>query len=263
MIDIKQISGYFPGMVRDNTSFHKHMLKEYLQLMILDYISSSPYAGKLCFIGGTSLRLVYGIDRFSEDLDFDCKDMTEEEFNAMTDDVLSFLRMNDFNVEPRDRDNPKLTAFRRNLYFPGLLFEMNLTGHRDERFLIKIEAQDQGVDYSPEMKNVKGCGFFFPIQVPPIGVLCSMKLSALTARAKGRDFYDSMFLLALAEPDYYFLKARCGIGSLEELKAHISEMLKTVDLKTRARDFEHLLFNSRNADKILRFREFVLSYPRC
>ena len=259
MIDINQIRGYFPGPVRDNAPFHKHMLKEYLQLMILDYISSSPYAGNLCFIGGTNLRLVHGIDRFSEDLDFDCKDMTEEEFKAMTDDILSFLRMNDFNVELRDRDNPKLTAFRRNFYFPGLLFGMNLTGHRDERFLIKIEAQDQGIDYTAQMKDVKGCGFFFPIQVPPVGVLCSMKISALTARAKGRDFYDSMFLLALTEPDYDFLKVRCGIGSLEELKSHINELLQTVDLRVKVRDFEHLLFNSGNAGKILRFGEFVAS----
>lgn len=259
MIDIKQISGYFPRAVRDNTAYYKHILKEYIQLMILDFISSSPYAGKLCFIGETSLRLVHGIDRFSENLDFDCKNMTEEEFKAMTDDILAFLRMNDFNVEPRDRANSKLTAFRRNFYFPGLLFEMNLTGHRDERFLIKIEAQDQGVDYTAEMRDVRGCGFFFPIQIPPIGVLCSMKLSALTARAKGRDFYDSMFLLSLTKPDYDFLKARCGIGSLDELKAQISEMLGEVDLKTKSRDFEHLLFNSSNADKVLRFGEFILS----
>jgi len=259
MIDIKQISGYFPGVVRNNAAFHKHLLKEYLQLMILDYISSSPYAGKLCFIGGTNLRLVHGIDRFSEDLDFDCKNMTGEEFKTMTDDVLFFLRMNDFNVETRDRENPKLTAFRRNFYFPSLLFEMNLTGHRDERFLIKIEAQDQGVDYMPDMVDIKGCGFFFPIQVPPIGVLCSMKLSALLARAKGRDFYDTMFLLSRTKPEYDFLNKRCGIGTLDKLKVHICEMLKTVDLKTKSRDFEHLLFNSRNADKILRFEEFVLA----
>ncbi|MBQ0080409.1 MAG: nucleotidyl transferase AbiEii/AbiGii toxin family protein, partial [Alistipes sp.] len=221
--------------------------------------SSTPYAGKLCFIGGTTLRLVYGIARFSENLDFDCKDMTAEEFKAMTDDVLAFLAANDFDVESRDRESPKLTAFRRNIYFPGLLFELNLTGHRDERFLIKIEAQDQWVGYTPEMRDVKGCGFFFPIQVPPIGVLCSMKISALTARAKGRDFYDSMFLLSTTGPDYDFLKARCGIGSLVELKSHINELLKTVDLKVKARDFEHMLFNSGNAGKILRFGEFFLS----
>ena len=259
MIDINQIRGYFPAAVRDKAAFYKHMLKEYIQLMILDFISSSPYAGKLCFIGGTSLRLVYGIDRFSEDLDFDCKDMTAEEFKAMTDEVIAFLAANDFVVESRDRVNPKLNAFRRNIYFPGLLFELNLTGHRDERFLIKIEAQDQGVSYTPEMRDVKGCGFFFPIQVPPIGVLCSMKLSALTARAKGRDFYDSMFLLALTEPDYDFLEPRCGIGSLEELKSHINELLGAIDLKVKARDFEHLLFNSGNAKKILRFGEFLIS----
>ena len=259
MIDINQIRGYFPAAVRDNAAFYKHMLKEYIQLMILDFISSSPYAAKLCFIGGTSLRLVHGIDRFSEDLDFDCKDMTAEEFKVMTDDVLAFLAANDFVVESRDKDNPKLTAFRCNIYFPGLLFEMNLTGHRDERFLIKIEAQDQGVGYTPEMCDVKGCGFFFPIRVPSIEVLCSMKLSALTARAKGRDFYDSMFLLALTRPDYKFLKSRCGIGSLGELKPHINELLQTTNLNVKVRDFEHLLFNSGNAKKILRFEEFIIS----
>ncbi len=74
-----------------------------------------------------------------------------------------------------------------------------------------------------------------------------------------RDFYDSMFLLSMTEPDYDFLKARCGIGSLEELKLHISKLLETVDLKVKARDFEHLLFNSGNVGKILRFGEFVAS----
>ncbi len=54
MIDIDQIRGYFPAAVRDNAVFYKHMLKEYIQLMILDFISSSTYAGKLCFIGGIS-----------------------------------------------------------------------------------------------------------------------------------------------------------------------------------------------------------------
>ena len=61
------------------------MLKEYLQLLILDHLSTTPYIHKVTFIGGTNLRLIQGIDRFSEDLDFDCKDLNEEEFLAMTD----------------------------------------------------------------------------------------------------------------------------------------------------------------------------------
>ena len=259
MIDMNIVRGYFPASIRNNASFDKHMLKEYLQLMILDYLSASEYASKLSFIGGTNLRLILGIDRFSEDLDFDCKDMTEDNFMRMTDDVLAFLRSNDFNVEPKDKANPKLTAFRRNIYFPELLFEMNLTGHREERFLIKIEAQDQGIPYTPVIADVKGCGFFFPLQIPPKSVLCAMKLSALLTRAKGRDFYDSMFLLSQTEPDYNFLNARNGISSKEELKRKVKELLQTIDLNRKAKDFSHLLFNSANSQKILRFAEHIYS----
>lgn len=72
MIDLNYIHGFFPHQIAQNAAMEKHMLKEYLQLMVLDFLSTSPYISKLAFIGGTNLRLVRGIDRFSEDLDFDC-----------------------------------------------------------------------------------------------------------------------------------------------------------------------------------------------
>lgn len=257
MIDMNFVRGYFPPQMRDNALFDKHMLKEYLQLMILDFLSSTPYIRKMAFIGGTNLRLIKGIDRFSEDLDFDCKQMSRDEFVQMTDEVLTFLKRSGLNAEAKDRENPKLTAYRRNIHFPQLLFDLSLTGHRDERFLIKIEAQDQGVEYMPVIVNVKGAGFFFPLPVPPDGVLCAMKLSALLSRSKGRDFYDAMFLLSQTTPDYEFLKTRCGIDSPEELKTALRKMLATVDLNVKKRDFEHLLFSRQNVDKILRFGEFI------
>jgi hypothetical protein len=65
MIQLELIKNYFPAEFRDNASFQKHMLKEYLQLLILDFLSNTPYVGKIIFIGGTNLRLVKGIDRFS------------------------------------------------------------------------------------------------------------------------------------------------------------------------------------------------------
>lgn len=259
MMNINIIRSYFPSSLRNNAAFDKYMLKEYLQLMILDYISSSKYASKLCFIGGTNLRLIHGIDRFSEDLDFDCKNLSKEDFIKMTDGIIAFLGGNDLQVESRDKENTRLAAFRRNLYFPELLFKMNLSGHKEERFLIKIEAQDQGVNYKTEIADIRDCGYFFPIKVPPTSVLCAMKLSALLTRAKGRDFYDSMFLLSLTEPDYNFLKERSGIKSKAELKVALEKKLQEVDLAKKSKDFEHLLFNSVNHSKILRFPEFVKS----
>ncbi len=259
MIQIEQIKNFFPPELREQSIFDKHLLKEYLQLMILDYLSTTPYIQKIIFIGGTNLRLVKGIDRFSEDLDFDCKDLSKEEFVEMTDGVVRFLERSGFRIETRDKENPRLTAFRRTMYFPELLFDLGLSGHREERFLIKLESQDQGVIYEPVIANIKGCGFFFPFPVPSDGVLCSMKIAAMLARAKGRDFYDLMFLLAQTKPDYDFLSTRCGISNQKEFKDRTEELLKTVDLKRKQKDFEHLLFNKANSEKILHFGAFILS----
>ena len=257
MIDLNYINSYFPQQLVSNKAFHKHILKEYIQLMVLDYLATGSHISKLAFIGGTNLRLIKGIDRFSEDLDFDCKGLSEEEFIEMTDGVIAFLKRSGLKIETRDKANFKLTAFRRNLYFPEFLFDLGLTGHRDERFMLKIEAQDQGVAYPLEMHHVERCGFFFSLPVPPDSVLLSMKLSALLARAKGRDFYDCMFLMQRTSPSYDFLAQRTGLAGPEQLMAAIREKLLSIDLNVKKRDFEHLLFDSRTAGRILEFGDFA------
>ena len=283
MIDLDFIRSFFPPVIARESRFDRYMLKEYLQLLILDHLATTPYINKVSFIGGTNLRLIQGIDRFSEDLDFDCKDLSEDEFMAMTDSVVQYLRQNNVEVETRDKPNPHLTAYRRNLYFPQMLFDLGLTGHRDERLLLKIEAQDQvteqrapselarkwpsrdgtrqsqSVLYQPVVANINRMGFFFGIQVPPVDVLCAMKFAAILARQKGRDFYDAIFLLSKTKPNLDFLLARTGIATLEELKTNIIERLKEIDLNHKKRDFMHLLFNESNADRILQFPKVVAS----
>jgi predicted nucleotidyltransferase component of viral defense system len=256
MIQLEQIKPFFPTQLTRNPVHQKYIVKEYIQLMILDYLSTTSYLGKITFIGGTNLRLVKGIDRFSEDLDFDCKSLSESDFLEMTEGVLSFLQRSGLRVESRDKANSKLKAFRRNIYFPELLFDLGLSGYKEERFLIKIESQDQAVEYSPVMVNIKGCGFFFPFPVPPDDVLCAMKISALLSRQKGRDFYDAMFLLALTQPNYSYLTQKWNIHNWNELKEALTKTLEKVDLKKKSQDFEHLLFQQ-NSDKILLFKEFI------
>ena len=257
MMQLELIKNFFPPAIREIASFQKYMLKEYIQLLILDFLSTTPFIKKIVFIGGTSLRLVKGIDRFSEDLDFDCKNFSKEEFMEMTDAVINFLKRDGLRVEVRDRENKKLTAFRRNIHFPELLFDLRLSGHKEERFLVKIESEDQHFSYKTVLVNIKGCGFYFPFPVPPDGVLCSMKISAMLSRRKGRDFYDAMFLLAQSQPDYSFLAEKLNIHNLEELKTTVYKTLNTVDLSIKKRDFEHLLFNKRNSERILSIGDFI------
>jgi predicted nucleotidyltransferase component of viral defense system len=256
MIQVEAIKNFFPAQVRHNTLFYKYMVKEYIQLMILDHLSATPYIRKITFIGGTSIRLIKGIDRFSEDLDFDCKEFSNDEFMEMTNGILRFLQRSGFRVSARDKNLEKLVAFRRNIHFPEFLFDLGLTGHREERFLIKVESQDQLVNYKPEIVNIKGCGFFFPMPVPPDGVLCAMKVSAMLNRQKGRDFYDAMFLLSQVLPDFTFLAKRSGIADLHALKQAAKDVILSIDINRKMRDFEHLLFNKKNSAKILRAGEF-------
>ena len=100
-------------------------------------------------------------------------------------------------------------------------------------------------------------GFLFPVSVPSKEVLLSMKLSALLARGKGRDFYDTIFLWQQVQPDYGFLRQRCGIGSPEELKAVLTARLAETNLAEKQKDFEHLLFTGRQSAKILYFGELL------
>ncbi len=137
MIQLEQILSFYPPILKENILLRKYIFKEYIQLMILDFLSNTKYISNLTFIGGTNLRLVKGIDRFSEDLDFDIKNLSKNDFFEMTNSVLLFLERSGIKVEPKDKENQKLIAFRRNLHFPELLFDLGLSGYREERFLIK------------------------------------------------------------------------------------------------------------------------------
>ena len=257
MLNLEQIQNYFPPQIRENPAHKKYIVKEYIQLMILNFLASTKFVRKITFIGGTSLRLVKGIDRFSEDLDFDCKNFSAEDFAEMSQTVLTFLQRAGIRAETREKQSEKLTAFRSSIYFPELLFDLGLSAYKEERFLIKIESQNQEFEYVTQMATISRCGFFFLFPVPPDDVLCAMKLSALLSRAKGRDFYDALFLLSQTNPNYDYLSKKQGVHNLTELKVKLIETIEKIDLQHKSKDFEHLLFNKREKDKILNFSEFI------
>ena len=69
------------------------ILREYLQSKILNLIYQNSLSLDYYFIGGTSLRLLRGLDRFSEDLDFD---LLEKDLKALDLNVLAEKLKDDF-----------------------------------------------------------------------------------------------------------------------------------------------------------------------
>lgn len=257
MESIDNIRIFYPPVIAQNKAFDSMILKEYIQCQTLEYLSRQPNAAGMTFIGGTCLRLVHGINRFSEDLDFDCKDLDHTRFLNLTDNLLAYLEKCGYKVESKDKESEKLTAFRRSIYFPELLYSMHLSGYREQRFLLKVETQDQEIKYPFETVFLNRCGFLFPLKVAPISVLCAMKVMAVFNRGKGRDFYDLMFLLQRTEPDYSFLEQKNGISNKAQLVTELIKKVESTDLPRKRRDFEHLLIEKSDADRIQWFGDLL------
>ena len=252
MLDLQNIRAFYPGFP-ESPDTDIQLYKEYLELMVLDFLSSHSLIGKLTFIGGTTLRLLRQIDRFSEDLDFDCKNLSQEEFASLTDDVVRFLGRNGLPAVAKEKESDALTAFRRTIQFPQLLYDLGLSPYREKKFVLKIEVQDQGVDYQRDMFTVNRDGFYFRIPSPSDATLYAMKLSTILHRGKGRDFYDAMFLRSRSEPDMNYLSQREGITTPEELSHRMKQVCDRTDFKLKAQDFKYLLFRPENSSRILDF----------
>ncbi|MCK5795636.1 MAG: nucleotidyl transferase AbiEii/AbiGii toxin family protein, partial [Deltaproteobacteria bacterium] len=58
----------------DDPARRLNLLREYLQAFALRSLHESEAFMKIAFVGGTALRFLHGLPRFSEDLDFSLTD---------------------------------------------------------------------------------------------------------------------------------------------------------------------------------------------
>ena len=259
MISFEEIKSFFAEGLRKNPSHFEYMLKEYFHYRMLDQIFSGQYASQLSFIGGTNLRILYQIQRFSEDLDFDCFNLSREEFISLTDMVLYRLNLEGIHVEADDKEkDQKLVVFRRNIVFPGLLYELGFTGHREKKLLIKIECEPHNYEYEPEKPIIQKFNIFTQIFAPSPSILLSMKTGAVLERKKGRDYYDFIFLSGITDPDFGYLEQKFRISNHSQLYERILESCEQIDFKIKSRDFENLVLEPAETKKVLLFKEYLL-----
>ncbi|MCK4827449.1 nucleotidyl transferase AbiEii/AbiGii toxin family protein, partial [bacterium] len=173
---------------------------------MLDIIFSSRWANKLSLTGGTNIRIIHNIERFSEDLDFDTFDLGREDFIELTDEVIKRVQNEGVEVSADDKEKDlKLTAFRRNITFPELLYNLRISGHKEKRFLIKIKSEPHHFNYEPDKPVIQKFNVLTQINAAPVNVLLSMKIGAVLKRQKGRDYYDCMYLMGKTEPNWRYL----------------------------------------------------------
>ena len=253
MLSIEEIKKSYNGNLQ---KFPRGLLREYLQYLILDILYSNQLSNKLTFIGGTCLRIVYGIDRFSEDLDFDNKNLTQDQFIELCKYITNELSQYGYKVDVKFVFKK---AFHCYFKFSNILFENDLTPMKTEIINIHVDTSDQGYEYEPEIYILNKFDIFRQIQVAPKSVILSQKLWTITRRerSKGRDFYDILTLLKDTKPDIGFLEDKFGSKDAEEIKMKILEGIEDIDLDDMAKDVKVFLIKPKDSENIKLFREYL------
>jgi len=252
MINIDEIKKYYPNMA----GFDRNILREYLQYRILDIIFKSEISAKLSFLGGTAIKICYGSSRFSEDLDFDNFGLTENEFAELSEIIKKELKLEGYEVETR---NVFKGAFRCYIKIPNLLQENNLSVAGDEKILIQVDTAPHNFKYAPNNFLLQKFDVFRNIKITPPDVILSQKVAAIFGRKrmKGRDFYDLVYLMGMADFNYDYLEVKLGIKNKEELKVKLLESISDLDLAILVKDVLPFLIDADHGDRVLNFREYI------
>lgn len=252
MLEFQDIKDHYPKQLQ---GFDRAILREYLQCKILQGVFMSIQASQLSFLGGTALRIIFGNQRFSEDIDLDNFGLTWVEFEAMIQSVERFLEREGFEVEINLIEKG---AYHCILRFPRILYQQNLTPIRQEKIRIQIDTASQGYEYQPEILILNRFEIFSELRVTPLNILLSQKIYTAVNRKRpmGRDFYDITFLLGRTKPDYGFLEQKMNITSPGALKKVVLERMAAYDFEVLADDVAPFLFDNSHINRVRLFKKF-------
>lgn len=174
-----------------------NLAREYLQARILETLQITGGMIPLAFQGGTALRFLYDLPRFSEDLDF-ALERSEDgfDFQKILEKIQRGFEKENYTVLLKV--NTKRVVHSAFVRFPGLLFELGLTGHRNQVLSIKLEVDTDppvgaGLDTTMVSRHV-----LLQLQHHDQSSLLAGKLHAVLQRdyVKGRDLYDLLWYLS-------------------------------------------------------------------
>jgi len=257
MLDLDQIRASYPEELRP---FGTNLLREYLQHKILESTYRSRHGARLSFMGGTCIHLVHGCPRFSEDLDFDTGSVTAEEFRELAVSVRKDLEQEGYTVE---LTVTATRAYRAFLRFPSILHRSGLTGHREKRLLIQMDAEPQHVDYPRQSVILNKLDVFCRIHTVPADVLLAQKCLCILARPRpmGRDFFDAAYLIGRNRPSLAYLQAKLGVADLREVKERLLARCHELDLAKLAADVEPFTPRARDTERVAFFPEVLAAAP--
>ena len=173
----------------------ENALKEILQEIALYALSTTSFFTKAKFQGGTSLRILHQLPRFSEDLDFILNQPDPEfHWDGYINQIINGFKV--FSIDPEIVDRSKADKAVQKLFLKdnsiGKIINLKLKHHSHRKLLIKFE-----IDTNPPLHSEEEIKFLdFPIDFSILSQNLPSnfagKCHALLCRpyVKGRDWFD-------------------------------------------------------------------------
>ena len=236
-------------------------VKEILQEITLCGLSRGGFFRKAAFYGGTALRMFYGLDRFSEDLDFSLMEKDEsfdlaEWFSAIERETAAY----GLNVSVETKNKTNETAIK-SAFLKGNTREYLLhfyddkgiagSGPGNESIKIKFEIDTDPPEGANFEKKYRLLPAPYQVNMYDEPSLFAGKIHAVICRnwrnrIKGRDLYDYVFYLGkgahvnlphlrarLADSDFISQSDMCEI---EDVKRMLEARFDEIDYKQAKED---------------------------
>lgn len=245
----------------------RSLVREYCQARILQFLQEKGVFRSWVFHGGTALRFLYMLPRYSEDLDFALAGSSAgAEFSRVIAHVRSAFEAEAYDVKIRARGGRTMKSAY--VSFPGLLHELGLSGRAEETLSVRVELDSRPPAGAVTQTSVLRRFVLLHVLHYDKASFLSGKLHAVLMRpyVKGRDLYDLLWYLSdrtWPAPNIPFLQ-----NALKQTKwpgpevtmtnwpLLVAERMRTIDWKRAVEDVRPFIERNRELD--LMTRETIL-----
>jgi len=225
---------------------------ELLQKMILASLGGTDFFSKASFHGGTALRVLYGLNRYSQDLDFTML-QNGQKFSWKKYLINVQERMKEFGCtlelyDKSNRDKGIVIAEIRDLSIGRILnFEWAVRTEHPKKIMVKLEINRNPPAGGKSIEKIIDFPFQSKIRVDDLPTLFAGKCHALLCRdygeyIKGRDWYDFLWYVEKnIKPNYTYLSEslnREGNWKGQNIKADLKWFENAMKEKISNIDFD-------------------------
>ena len=233
-----------------------NLLKEELQNFVLNFVYTSDY-NTLIFTGGTCLRKNFGLNRLSEDLDFDYTD--EFDIHKFASDVTYyFQRSLGYQPITAKVSSSRQTAFLKFPILKALKLSNALGTPEDLSLRCDFSKEVVGM-YNTETNLITAGQYEFFCLSYDLPTLFTNKIVAILERvyfkgkyqkvpSKGRDLYDLFWLLQVSAKTGYALRPNkqrlhklLGVDDVALIKTSLKQKIELVEESYLQQDLLPLL----------------------